>query len=226
MAEYVGTHEEYTAYMTRLKQAINDAGGSDVMAVLGDEYGKEFAFLTNSSLSFCHMGIDRITPEIEEACDPDFSAWDQSFKNLLDKWFAEPKFLPVSPFNTAAIDTSTVFSGAEHGEFWVAMSEAENQLARWLADYPEGTGLVKDGRIWFLDINDETNGKRVLFSGSYDNGEISEVSSRFEFDLMFVDVSEDDLRTYIESISAPAADFQVVTFDRSDLKDGPSLPKP
>lgn len=116
----------------------------------------------------------------------------------------------ISSFNRVPLNTEMVFSDApgEMGGLWVLMGQAENALAEKLSALPEGTAVVLGDEAWFLVAKE---GQRVLCHAEYENGEVTEATDRFEFDLMWVDVGAGDLKSYAERVKLATDTFNVVS---------------
>lgn len=113
-------------------------------------------------------------------------------------------------FNSVPLNTEMVFGDApgEMGGLWTRMGQAENALAEKLSALPEGTAVVLGDEAWFLVAKD---GQRVLCHAQYENGNVTEVSDRFEFDLMWVDVGAGDLKSYAERVKLATDTFNIVS---------------
>lgn len=94
-------------------------------------------------------------------------------------------------------------------EFWRKMGEAENVLAEKLASLPEGTAVCLDDKegICFLKVED---GKRILKRGTLANGRVTDVTSRHDFELDYVDVENDELDAYTAQIYRAVEEFSTI----------------
>jgi hypothetical protein len=112
-------------------------------------------------------------------------------------------------FNNTPLKTEVLFATCPvTGHIWQKVCLAENLLSEKLKNFPEGTVVYKvGGDAWFLKVKD---GERVLCHAEYVNNAVVPLigaSSRFDFDLMFIDISEDDLEDYASRITLATEDF-------------------
>lgn len=107
------------------------------------------------------------------------------------------------------IKTDRVFADAEGmlGVLWSQFCFVENELAEMLHSLPLGTAVVLDGDVWVLR---DDGACLVLVHGNYADGEITDEVSRFDFDLSWIDVSEDELQSYIERVQKAMSSFNTV----------------
>lgn len=97
------------------------------------------------------------------------------------------------------------------GAVWGQVCRAENALAEKLQCLPEGTAVILDKDAWFLK-RDTVENVRILCHAEYADGVISNVSSRFDFDLMFVEITKEDLENYLSRIVCASEQFTTVMF--------------
>lgn len=145
---------------------------------------------------------------LDAPSEPGFSGVDPEYvENTLSQLDGEER-QSDGDFSQIPLNTDILFGDApgETGGLWARVCEAENALAKKLRDLPEGTAVILADEVWFLAVKD---GMRVLTHAQYKDGEITEASSRSDFDLMFVDVSDDDLREYAERVERATEQFEV-----------------
>lgn len=101
------------------------------------------------------------------------------------------------------IRLDAVFADApgELGTAWAELCEAENHLAVRLAQLEPGTRVLNGPDAWYLQ---DVDGQRVLMHAVLVDGEPQEGSSRFDFDLGWVDIDAEELRDYAARVSASA----------------------
>ncbi|MDT8992773.1 hypothetical protein RQP54_18010 [Curvibacter sp. APW13] len=106
----------------------------------------------------------------------------------------------------AKVKTDMVFADqpGEHGMLWVNLCLLENELAKLLAASPEGTRAINGHEVWFLK---EVDGELVLMHGMLDGDEPKEITSRFDFDLEWVDYGVDELQAYNRALSETITHF-------------------
>ena len=77
---------------------------------------------------------------------------------------------------------------------------------------PQGTAVLNDdGDVWFLKLEDN---KRILCHAEYINNAkkpLLNVSSRFDFDLAYIDIEEDELEEYSRRITVATEEFVTTT---------------
>jgi hypothetical protein len=113
---------------------------------------------------------------------------------------------------------------------WRRLCDAENNLAEKLKDLPEGTAVVLDEDAWFLKSED---GMRILCHALYEHplsapGAVTEMMSRFDYGLDFVDISEGDLIEGAERVRIATEHFVTATIvipDEYEMRSG-SAPSP
>lgn len=113
-----------------------------------------------------------------------------------------------APAPLIPLKTDHVFASApgELGEAWAAMCEEENRLAGYLTTLKDGTAVVVDEDAWYLEKADE---HLVLMHGEVSDGKVENARSRFQFDLDWVDVEVEDLRSYTALVKSVADDFLI-----------------
>lgn len=90
------------------------------------------------------------------------------------------------------------------GTLWQELCTVENQLATMLLEQPAGMVVAGNRFAWRLA---ETDGQWVLETAPIGNGKPAEFVSRFDFELEYVDLGEDELRDAIDAVSDAVADF-------------------
>jgi len=90
------------------------------------------------------------------------------------------------------------------GSLWHNLCQAENELAQRLKDLPLGTALVLNTDAWFLNVEDE---HLVLCHANYIDEALTEVTSRFDIGLSWIDVEEEALEYYIDQIGEALQSF-------------------
>lgn len=95
----------------------------------------------------------------------------------------------------------------ELGALWHNLCTAENELATRLHAFPLGTALVLRTDAWFLKDEDQ---HLVLCHANYIDGRLSEVTSRFDFSLEWVDVEVDALDYYIDLVGEATQSFNPI----------------
>jgi len=123
-----------------------------------------------------------------------------------------PKEFRQYPIN---LDLAFADVGGELGGLWGQLEDAENVLAEKLKDLPRGTAVALDNDVWFLVVEEAT---RKLCIGQFDNGVATNVHSRLDYGLDWVDVGEDDLLKAIERVKLATEKFNTVavtSFDRN-----------
>lgn len=140
-----------------------------------------------------------------------FTPDDARILNVTDKALEFSMRLAIerSPAPVYPIRTDPVFVDApgDVGIAWSELCMEENRLSGYLSCLDEGTAVLMDDDAWFLELDDER--QFVLMHGRVVAGEVQEPSSRFDFDLDWVDVSVDDVRSYTARVSRLANDFLV-----------------
>lgn len=113
------------------------------------------------------------------------------------------------------LKTDYIFENASGrlGVLWHQLCDSENVLASKLQSMPVGTAAVSGFDFWALR---DDGGELVLVHMHIDPDylchEVLEGSdSRFEFDLEWVDVDEEELESYIDRIDAATLTFKTVT---------------
>lgn len=99
----------------------------------------------------------------------------------------------------------------EIGALWTKLCEAENELARKLLDKGPGIIVVQDDDGWYLEIDGQYLVLTRVEAASAD-GPFTDQSSRFDFDLSWVDVGEEDLRVYADTVLRAVASFDSLHF--------------
>lgn len=112
-------------------------------------------------------------------------------------------------FDSVPIKTDLVFSDEEGrlGELWAEVAKVENNLAEALSLFRQGTSAVLGEEAWFLSVED---GMRVLTHATVKDGIATEMSCRFDQDLMSVDVTESELEEYIERVKRANKEFYTI----------------
>jgi hypothetical protein len=107
------------------------------------------------------------------------------------------------------INTDAVFTNApDHlGALWSNLCSAENSLAEKLHSLPIGTAACSGMDVWFLH---EDDGKLNLVHANLIDGKISEMSSRFDISLEWVDVEEESIQAYVDLVVSATENFQTV----------------
>ena len=107
------------------------------------------------------------------------------------------------------INKEIVYAGAEPplGGLWQQVCEAENALAEMLEPLPEGTAVLGDHEVWLLVPGDEG---LELSHANWDGETLSDLTSRFDFGLAFVDVEESDLEDSIRRTEIAMETFQTI----------------
>ena len=128
------------------------------------------------------------------------------------KGFGLPPQAPAAAAPDGAakpIKTDMVFATVpgELGLSWTALCEGENELAEKLRTLPFGTAAVHGESVWFLyDYGDHL----ALCHGQYVNGVVSNTTSRFDFDLQWVDLEEDEISVHAQLVRQVVLDFNTV----------------
>lgn len=93
------------------------------------------------------------------------------------------------------LKTEMVFASApgQLGALWHNLCVLENQLAELLATEPAGAQAINGVDVWYLE---EVDSQHVLMHATLVNGSLCEPSSRFDFDLEWVDIEEEELSAY------------------------------
>lgn len=114
-----------------------------------------------------------------------------------------------SMISAKPVKTDLVFANLEGslGFLWSQFCSIENQLAEMLHPLPLGTAVVLGGDAWVLR---EDGDALVLVHGNYAKGEITGEESRFDFDLSWVDIEEDELQGYINRVKHAMTTFNTV----------------
>ena len=99
----------------------------------------------------------------------------------------------------------------EIGSLWQKLCEAENELARKLLDKGPGIIVVQDDDGWYLEIDGQQLMLMRVEAASAD-GPFTDQSSRFDFDLSWVDLGEEDLRVYTDTVLRAVASFETLHF--------------
>ena len=107
------------------------------------------------------------------------------------------------------LKSESVFEDAPEpvGMLWRNLTRLENTLAEKLLQLPLGTLVVVEQDAWILR---EDGTHVVLCHGNYADQAISEESSRFDFDLGWVDVEPNELQDYLERVTRAIDEFQTV----------------
>jgi hypothetical protein len=114
-----------------------------------------------------------------------------------------------TPAPSFPIRTDRVFADApgEVGAAWANLCEEENRLAGYLSSQDEGTAVVLDGDAWYLELGEGQ--QLVLMHGEVVDGKIKNASSRFDFDLGWVDIEAEEVAAYTSRVSSVADDFMI-----------------
>ena len=83
------------------------------------------------------------------------------------------------------------------GHLWRQLWELENQLADRLLEHPLGTAAIVDEDAWVLRDDGE---KLMLVHGFWSGSQLSDETSRFDFDLGWIDIDEDGLHHAISKV--------------------------
>jgi len=75
------------------------------------------------------------------------------------------------------------------GHLWRQLWELENQLADRLLEYPLGAAAIVDQDAWMLRDEGES---LTLAHGKWDGSKLTDETSRFDFDLSWIDIVEED----------------------------------
>jgi hypothetical protein len=123
-------------------------------------------------------------------------------------------------FHSAPLQTDVLFETCPvTGPAWQQYCSAENILAEKLKNMPQGTAVFNnDGDIWFLKLKDN---KRILCHAEYINNAenpLLNVSSRFDFDLAFIDIDEDELEEYSRRITVATEEFSTTNIPLSETE--------
>jgi|GEM_PF-4659131 len=131
--------------------------------------------------------------------------------------FAEDNPAPVR-FQDVPIATDYIFQDAGNSHLWMKMADAENALAEKLKNFPFGTLVPVESDVlsdvFFLGI-DEEKGKRVLYRADISSMDvhhytIKNEASRFDFDLSWVDVGDEDIEQYTKSVIKATQEFNLI----------------
>lgn len=114
-----------------------------------------------------------------------------------------------TPAPSFPLRTDRVFADApgEVGAAWANLCEEENRLAGYLSSQEEGTAVVLDGDAWYLEMDEGQ--QLVLMHGEVVDGKIKNASSRFDFDLGWVDIQAEEVAAYTSRVSSVADDFMI-----------------
>lgn len=106
-----------------------------------------------------------------------------------------------------ALLTGPVLASAAHpfNELWASLSDLQDRLAQHLLQHPMGTVMVNSGTGWAL--SEEEEGLHVV-AGAVVDGVLQEPESRFDADLSWVDVSEQDLEEQIAVLGDAVAKLE------------------
>lgn len=104
------------------------------------------------------------------------------------------------------IRKDAVFGDApgEAGVLWRNLALAENALAEMLKPFPVGAVIACGDSAWYLE---EDGALLNLVHASFDNGQLVNPSSRFDFDLDWVDTDTDGLSAYIDKVNSAIGSF-------------------
>ena len=141
------------------------------------------------------------------------------FKHMADaQKFAEDHPAPVR-FQDVPIATDYIFQDAGNSHLWMEMVDAENQLAEKLGNFPFGTLVTVESDVlsdvYFLGINEEI-GKRVLYRADISSMHdaicytIKNEASRFDFDLSWVDVADEDIEKHTRNVIKATQEFNLI----------------
>lgn len=83
------------------------------------------------------------------------------------------------------------------GHLWRQLWELENQLADRLLEHPLGAAAIVDGDAWMLRDDGEN---LYLVHGNWDGSTLTDETSRFDFDLGWIDIDEDGLHHAISMV--------------------------
>lgn len=114
----------------------------------------------------------------------------------------------TTPFQDLTIKEEIYFvNDPSTGRLWKQAGEAENALAQKLHLLPEGTAVLGEKEAWFLMREADA---LVLVHAEYENGNVTNIQSRFDFELDYIDVEEGDLEEYIRRIEVATEEFNTV----------------
>ena len=92
----------------------------------------------------------------------------------------------------------------ETGMLWNNLGVYENILAGWLLELPPGTCFALERDAW--ELRDD-GAELILTHGTLVDGKLIDESSRFDISLDWVDVTDDDLRGYLELLKEAISKF-------------------
>lgn len=179
------------------KEALAYLCFSEGRAVLTAEYVSE----GDNALSAVFVRVD------ENACPEDVRRAAESFSSAVNGGVAGT-YAAKLLFTGFPIKEDIVLGDAPAtGEAWSNYCLAENALAQKLAPWHEGTAVLGEGEVWYLTRDGD---HRVLVRAEYVDGKPSNVWSRFDIDLMWGDITDDDLEAYRHRLEQATETFTIV----------------